>query len=85
MLNDPLFSLFHYRMRQNAIATPVHATVSAITNGDASPLHLYLTRVALRDRGELLVISDALSEPLPVSNGRRVERHATVACVELAV
>ena len=59
--------------------------MSTSTDGDASLLHLHLTRAAVRDRGELLVISDALSEPLPVSNGRRVERHATVASVELAV
>ena len=85
MLNDPPFSLFRYRMRWNIVAMLIHATVSTITDRDASLLCLHLTRAAVRDRGELLVISDALSEPLPVSNGRRVERHATVASVELAV
>ena len=79
MLNDPPFSLFCYRMRRNAVAAPIHAAVFAITDGDASLLCLHLTQAAVRDRGELLVISGALSEPLPVSNGRRVERRAAVA------
>ena len=79
MLNDPPFSLFRYRMRWNVVAMLIHATVSTITDRDASLLCLHLTRAAVWDRGELLVISDALSEPLPISNGWRVERCTAMA------
>ena len=53
--------------------------MSTSTDGDASLLRLHLTRAAVRDRGELLVISDALSEPLSISNGWHVERCAAMA------